>query len=112
MSAYFRKIGNKFLPDFFQFCSFFDGVKNGLLFLEKCINLNFGILNLLKKYSLSFHVNDHVSNHSALEGLSCDTGNVENGGSKGMSLDSLILEVLDEQEEGYDSLSIGEKLVE
>lgn len=44
-------------------------------------------------YFLSFHVDDHFSNHSSLKWLSCDTGDVQNSCTEGMSFDTLILEV-------------------
>lgn len=49
-----------------------------------------------KSYFLSFHIDDHFSDHFSFKRLSGDAGDVENGGSERVSLDTLVLEVFDE----------------
>lgn len=49
-----------------------------------------------KSYFLSFHINDHFSNHFSFKRFSGDAGDVEDGGSERVSLDAFVLEVFDE----------------
>ncbi len=51
---------------------------------------------MTKTYFLSFHVDDHFSDHFSFKRFSGNAGDVEDGGSKRVSLNTFVLEVFDE----------------
>lgn len=56
--------------------------------------LEYWIFN--REYLLSFHIDDHISNHFPFKSFSCDTGDVQNSCAKGMSLNTFIFKVFNE----------------
>lgn len=63
-------------------------------------------------YLFSFTLDYEVGNHSALKGLCRILRYIENRRAKWVFLDTLGFEVFDEEEEGDNSLLVGEQLSE